>query len=69
MSGSHDKTEKPPEQGGISRRGASLDASFIEALSLALSVSKLEVQKRISESQPEKVSRHARYKYVPSKQS
>ncbi len=48
--------EKPPE-----------DALFREALTAALSVSKQEIQKRESESEPEKISRHTRYKYVPAK--
>jgi hypothetical protein len=48
--------EKPPEQ-----------VAFTEALSLALSVSKKELQDRLSQSEPEPVSRHARYKFVPSK--
>jgi hypothetical protein len=58
MSEQHKKTEKPrpPEQ-----------QVFMEALSSALSVSKQEIQARISKSQAEKVSRHARYKYVPAK--
>ena len=60
------KAEKPPEQEWMPRDTA-LNATFIEALSLALSVSKGEVQERISKSRPEKVSRFARYKYVPSK--
>ena len=50
------QSEKPPEQ-----------EAFMEALSLALSVSKREVQERISKSRPEKVSRYVRYKYVPAK--
>lgn len=59
MSESHDKTEKPPPPEY---------QTFMEALSSAVSVSKREVQERISKSRPEKVSRFARYKYVPSKQ-
>jgi hypothetical protein len=38
---------------------------FTSALSKALSVSKSEVQKAISESKPEKTSKHKRWKYVP----
>jgi hypothetical protein len=58
MSEQHDKTEKPPPPEY---------RTFTEALTSILSVSKREVQERISKSQPEKVSRFARYKYVPSK--
>jgi hypothetical protein len=50
------QSEKPPEQ-----------EAFTEALSLALSVSKQELQERLSRSEPEPVSRYARYKFVPSK--
>ena len=50
------KEEKPPEPD-----------LFREALSSALSVSKVELQKREVEAEPESVSRHTRYKYVPAK--
>lgn len=56
MSESEKQTEKPPEQ-----------VVFREALSLALSVSKQEIQERIAKSAPEPVSRYDRYKYVPAK--
>jgi hypothetical protein len=48
--------EKPPEY-----------RVFEEALSTALSLSKQEIQRREAEAEPEPVSRHARYKYVPAK--
>lgn len=50
------QSEKPPEQ-----------EAFTEALSSALSVSKQEIQERLSKSAPESVSRYDRYKYVPAK--
>jgi hypothetical protein len=56
MSDQQDKPEKPPEQ-----------EAFTDALSLALSVSKQELQERLSKSAPESVSRYDRYKYVPAK--
>ncbi len=58
MSTPHKKIEKPPSPE---------HRTFTEALSLALSVSKPEMQKRLDEAKPEKASRHTRYKYVPSK--
>lgn len=50
------QSEKPPEQ-----------EAFTQALSLALSVSKLEIQERISKSAPESVSCYDQYKFVPAK--
>jgi hypothetical protein len=50
------KIEKPPEH-----------RVFEEALSTALSVPKQELRRRLAESEPEKVSRYERYKYVPAK--
>jgi hypothetical protein len=41
--------------------------TFTEALSLALSVSKPEAEKRLNGVKSEKVSRYKRYKYVPAK--
>jgi len=58
MSSPHNKTEKPPP---------SEYRTFTEALSSVLSISKQELQKRLSDAEPEKVSRHTRYKYVPAK--
>jgi hypothetical protein len=58
MSGPQKKAEKP----------SPLEYQrFTEALSSALSVSKQEIQRREAEAEPEPVSRHARYKYVPAK--
>jgi hypothetical protein len=50
------QSEKPPEQ-----------KTFTEALSLALSVSKPELKRRVVQMKSEKVSRYKRYKYVPAK--
>jgi hypothetical protein len=58
MSTPHKKIEKPPSPEY---------RTFTQALSTALSVSKQELQRRLAESEPEKVSRYARYKYVPAK--
>jgi len=58
MSKSQKKIEKPPPPEY---------RKFTEALSLALSVSKQEIQRREAEAEPEKVSRHTQYKYVPAK--
>jgi hypothetical protein len=58
MSSPHKKIEKPPSPEY---------QTFTEALSLALSVSKPELQKRLDGAKPEKPSRHTRYKYVPEK--
>ncbi len=41
--------------------------TFTEALSLALSVSKTEVKRRVDRMKSEKVSRYKRYKYAPAK--
>lgn len=49
------KGEKPPEY-----------RAFEEALSIALSVLKSELQQRVSEVKSEKVSRYKRYRYVPA---
>jgi hypothetical protein len=54
----HKKIEKPPSPEY---------RTFTEALSTALSVSKQELQRRLAEGEPEKVSRYERYKYVPAK--
>lgn len=40
---------------------------FAEALSKLVSVPRAEVQKRLSESPKEPISRHKRYKYAPAK--
>ena len=53
---SNEHKEKPPEY-----------RVFEEALSTVLSVSKPELQRRLERSDPEKVSRYKRYKYVPAK--
>jgi hypothetical protein len=58
MSLSHKKIEKPPSPEC---------RTFMEALSLALSVSKPELRRRVNELKSEKVSRYKRYKYVPAK--
>ncbi len=56
MNSQNKKIEKPPEY-----------RVFEEALSTALSVSKDDLQRRVSEVKSEKVSRYKRYKYVPAK--
>ncbi len=58
MTSPNKKIEKPPspEYG-----------KFTEALTLAISVSKPELQKRLDEKKGESVSRYTRYKYVPAK--
>lgn len=58
MSEPHKKTEKPPP---------SEYRTFTEALSLAISASKGELQQRLKQMKGEKVSRYKRYKYVPAK--
>jgi hypothetical protein len=58
MNGRVKKVEKPPPPEY---------RVFTEALSSALSVSKSEIQRREAEAEPEPVSRHTRYKYVPAK--
>jgi hypothetical protein len=58
MSTTHKKIEKPPSPEY---------RTFTEALSLAILVSKPELQKRLDEKKGEKVSRYTRYKYVPAK--
>ena len=58
MSSPHKKIEKPPPPEY---------RTFTEALSVALSVSKPEVQRRVDQMKSEKVSRYKRYKYVPAK--
>jgi hypothetical protein len=58
MSSPHKKIEKPPSPEY---------RTFTEALSSILSLSKLELKRRLERSEPEKVSRYRRYKYVPAK--
>jgi hypothetical protein len=58
MTTSHKKIEKPPSPE---------HRTFTEALSLALSVSKPELERRLDRMKSEKVSRYTRYKYVPAK--
>jgi hypothetical protein len=58
MTSPNKKIEKPPSPEY---------RTFTEALSLAISVSKPELQKRLAEKKVEKVSRYRRYKYVPAK--
>jgi hypothetical protein len=58
MSSPHKKIEKPPSPEY---------RTFTEALSSALSVSKTELERRVSRMKSEKVSRYKRYKYVPAK--
>lgn len=58
MSNPHKKIEKPPSPEY---------RTFTEALSLAISVSKPELQRRLAERKGEKVSRYKKYKYVPAK--
>jgi hypothetical protein len=58
MSTPHEKIEKPPPPEY---------RTFTEALSLAISVSKPELLRRLEQAKDEKVSRYKRYKYVPAK--
>jgi hypothetical protein len=58
MTSPNKKIEKPPSPEY---------RTFTEALTLAISVSKPELQKRLDEKKGEKVSRYTRYKYVPAK--
>ena len=58
MRSPHKNIEKPPSPEC---------RTFAEALSLALSVSKPELERRVDRMKSEKVSRYNRWKYVPAK--